>query len=61
MKITWRKSSHSGGNTGECVELAALPHAIAIRDSKNPTGPILTVTRADLATLFTAIKADSSM
>jgi len=36
----WRKSSHSGQDT-ECVELAHTGDAV--RDSKNPTGPTLTV------------------
>ncbi|WP_440072164.1 DUF397 domain-containing protein [Streptosporangium sp. OZ121] len=38
----WRKSSRSGNNGGECVEVAGnLPGVIAVRDSKNPTGPAL--------------------
>ncbi|MEU8691042.1 DUF397 domain-containing protein [Streptomyces sp. NPDC048665] len=37
------KSSHSSGD-GECVEVARnLPHTIALRDSKNPAGAIVTV------------------
>ncbi|HEX6341259.1 DUF397 domain-containing protein [Umezawaea sp.] len=32
----WRKSSYSGGNGGECVELAFAEHVIGVRDSKNP-------------------------
>ncbi|WP_328439106.1 DUF397 domain-containing protein [Streptomyces sp. NBC_00457] len=39
----WRKSTHSGGEGGECVEVATCPHTIHIRDSKNPTGPRLTL------------------
>ncbi|MEU6953882.1 DUF397 domain-containing protein [Streptomyces sp. NPDC045714] len=31
---SWFKSSHSGGNTTECVEAARLGEATAIRDSK---------------------------
>jgi hypothetical protein len=46
----WRKSSRSGGNGGACVELASVG---AIRDSKNPTGPVL---RGDLARLLAAAK-----
>ncbi|WP_107430334.1 DUF397 domain-containing protein, partial [Streptomyces bobili] len=38
---TWRKSTYSSGEGGECLELAACPHTINIRDSKNPTGPAL--------------------
>ncbi|MEU4496652.1 DUF397 domain-containing protein [Streptomyces sp. NPDC023998] len=40
----WRKSSYSSDEGGDCVEIAAHPRAVHIRDSKNPTGPVLTVT-----------------
>ncbi|HEY1918275.1 MAG TPA: DUF397 domain-containing protein [Streptosporangiaceae bacterium] len=39
---SWRKSSRSSGNGGECVEVAAQAESVvAVRDSKNPTGPVL--------------------
>ncbi|KUL46424.1 DUF397 domain-containing protein [Streptomyces regalis] len=42
--IQWRKSSYSGDQGGSCVEIAETPHTtLAIRDSKNPAGPILTL------------------
>ncbi|WP_395571614.1 DUF397 domain-containing protein [Streptomyces sp. BK79] len=46
--IQWRKSSYSGDQGGQCVEVAELlPHAtVAIRDSKTPAGPVLTLTPA---------------
>lgn len=37
---TWRKSSHSGSESN-CVELAGTLDAL--RDSKNPAGPVLHV------------------
>jgi hypothetical protein len=37
----WRKSSRSAQGGDECVEVAGLPGRIAVRDSKNPTGPAL--------------------
>lgn len=37
----WRKSSFSGGQDEACVEVAHLPAAFAVRDSKNPDGPVL--------------------
>lgn len=46
----WRKSSRSSGQNGACVELANLG---AVRDSKNPTGPML---RVDLAAFLSAAK-----
>ena len=33
--LTWRKSSYSGGNGGQCVEVAASGRVL-VRDSKNP-------------------------
>jgi Domain of unknown function (DUF397) len=41
---TWIKSSYSSGSGGNCVEVATLPDGSRmIRDSKNPTGPVITV------------------
>jgi hypothetical protein len=41
----WQKSSHSGGNGGQCVEIAVnLPGVVAMRDSKDPAGPALVFT-----------------
>jgi len=38
----WRKSSYSGSNGGNCVQVARnLPGVVAVRDSKDPGGPIL--------------------
>jgi hypothetical protein len=38
----WRKSSRSGSNGGNCVEVADnLADAVAVRDSKDPAGPAL--------------------
>jgi hypothetical protein len=38
-KAAWRKSTRSGPNCDNCVEVAFVAGVIAIRDSKNPTGP----------------------
>jgi hypothetical protein len=40
MNIEWRKSKFSNAQ-GNCVEAASLPGAVAVRDSKDPEGPVL--------------------
>ncbi|MFD4875230.1 MULTISPECIES: DUF397 domain-containing protein [unclassified Streptomyces] len=44
--VAWRKSSFSGSNGGDCVEVATGAPCVAIRDSKNPDGAVLTVNRS---------------
>ena len=44
-RLTWRKSTRSGTNGGNCVEVAAAQRVIYVRDSKNPHGPILSFER----------------
>jgi hypothetical protein len=53
---TWRKSTHSGGNSGQCVEVASMPFAVGIRDSKNPAGPSLAFSRAEFGRMVHGIK-----
>jgi hypothetical protein len=50
--LTWRKSTCSGGSDDDqnCVELATG----AVRDSKNPDGPVLSV---EITALVTAVKS----
>lgn len=43
IEVSWRKSSYSGAEGGECLEFAETPCAVLVRDSKHPTGPILTL------------------
>ena len=53
----WRKSSYSG-DTGNCVEVAVLPsNQIGIRDSKNPAGPMLQVSRQDWRAFTAKLRA----
>ncbi|MGC4973543.1 DUF397 domain-containing protein [Streptomyces sp. DT199] len=50
--LAWRKSSYSSDQGGQCLEVAEMPKAtVAIRDSKTPAGPILTLDPATFTTL----------
>lgn len=41
--VGWQKSSYSGSAGGNCVEVARqVPAVVAVRDSKDPAGPVLT-------------------
>ena len=52
----WHKSSRSSDN-GACVEVADnLPDVIAVRDSKDPTGPTLTFTPTEWAAFLGGVK-----
>ncbi|MFF5285951.1 DUF397 domain-containing protein [Streptomyces sp. 62] len=42
-ELAWFKSSYSTGDGGNCVEVATAPTTVHVRDSKNPTGPQLTL------------------
>ncbi|RKN44427.1 DUF397 domain-containing protein [Micromonospora endolithica] len=55
----WRKSTRSNQNGGACVEVADnLPGVVAVRDSKDPTGPALTFTPAGWRAFVAAVPAD---
>jgi len=57
-RAQWRKSSYSGGNGGACVEVASnLPGVVAVRDSKDRTGPVLVFSPAEWRTFAAAVKA----
>jgi hypothetical protein len=52
----WRKSSISNSQ-GTCVELARLGGGeFAVRNSRNPEGPALIYTRAEIAALIEGVK-----
>lgn len=54
---TWRKSTRSNGSGGNCVEVADLDGGYhAVRDSKNPNGPTLIVTRIEWAAFTTGVR-----
>jgi hypothetical protein len=43
--LTWFKSSYSGAEGGDCIEVAADMGTVHIRDSKTAAGPVIRVSR----------------
>jgi hypothetical protein len=56
-EFVWRKSTRS--SSGNCVEIAVSPDtdAVLMRDSKDPTGPILEFDRAVFGEFIAYLKA----
>jgi len=53
----WRKSSYSGGQGGQCVEVAGVPGLVAIRDTKDQgAGPVLRIAAEAWTTFTSGIK-----
>ena len=55
--ITWRKSSYSGNNRGNCVEVGTTADMIAVRDSKDPDGSVLALAANTWAAFAERVKA----
>jgi hypothetical protein len=52
------KSSYSGNGGGDCVEVARrLPRTVAVRDSKDPRGPVLAIGSARWRDFIADVKA----
>ncbi|HEY3507057.1 MAG TPA: DUF397 domain-containing protein [Actinocatenispora sp.] len=59
-EAVWKKSTRSGGNGGQCVEVAGnMPGIVAVRDSKDPSGPVLVVDPLAFKAFTTAIRSST--
>jgi Domain of unknown function (DUF397) len=57
LEPCWHKSSYSGNGGGDCVEVARnLPGVVAVRDSKDPHGPVLVIGRDEWAGFLTGLR-----
>ncbi|WP_248961710.1 DUF397 domain-containing protein [Sphaerisporangium perillae] len=57
----WRKSTFSGDDGSNCVEVAVLSSGRrAVRDSKDRSGPVLVVTPAAWVTFLDHVKSNPS-
>lgn len=54
----WRKSTRSGDTGGSCVEVAALPDMLAVRDSKDPGGPVLRFARGAWSSFVSSLRTE---
>ncbi|MFD0900912.1 DUF397 domain-containing protein [Actinomadura sediminis] len=52
----WRKSRRSESQGDACVEVAALPHGVGVRDSKRPEGGHLVLGGAAFRALLDEMK-----
>jgi hypothetical protein len=52
----WRKSSYSGANGGECIEVAAEDDGVMVRDSKDRSGHVLAVPAAAWRVFVAAVR-----
>lgn len=56
--VGWHKSSFSGGGNGNCVEVATLAAGwVAVRDSKDRSGPALVFTPGEWSAFLDGVRA----
>ncbi|MEV0455106.1 DUF397 domain-containing protein [Catellatospora methionotrophica] len=54
--VSWRKSTHSDPDNA-CVEVAEVPVGMAVRDSKDPSGPALIFITVEWNAFVSGVKA----
>ncbi len=54
--LTWRKSTYSTSNGGDCIEVSAVSDGFAVRDSKRPDGASLTFARDNWQVFIRSVK-----
>jgi hypothetical protein len=56
-ELRWFTSSFSGGNSANCVEVAFLPGAVAVRDTKDRGLPLHRYAAADWSAFLAGVRA----
>lgn len=54
-EVAWRTSTRSGAGNNNCVEVALADRDVAVRDSKDPGGPVLRFDRAAWSEFVAAV------
>ncbi|TDB85159.1 DUF397 domain-containing protein [Actinomadura sp. KC216] len=55
-RVTWRTSSRSNESGDNCLEVADAPGVVIVRDSQDPQGPRLIVSRREFRRLVEGLK-----
>jgi Domain of unknown function (DUF397). len=55
-QVEWRKSSRSSASGSDCIEVAEVADMVAVRDSKDPSGPAYLFGRQHWATFVQAVR-----
>ncbi|MEU6021354.1 DUF397 domain-containing protein [Micromonospora sp. NPDC047134] len=55
-ELTWSKSTRSSASGSNCVEVAEVVAGLAVRDSKDPAGPVLRFDRAAWSAFVTGLR-----
>jgi hypothetical protein len=61
LSESWRTSSYSSGNGGNCVEVGTAPGSVAVRDTTNRDGAVLTVAPAAWAAFAARVKSGTAV
>jgi hypothetical protein len=61
MKSNFRKSIYSGGNEGNCIEVADDTSRVLVRDTKDTAGPMLRFTPNAWRRLLDQVRSDASL
>ncbi len=56
--VTWRRSSYSNTDGGQCLEVADNLSVVPVRDSKTPDGPALILRPTAWTSFVTAVRRD---
>jgi hypothetical protein len=55
--VKWRRSSRSSASGSNCVEVAGVADVLAVRDSKDPVGPVLRFERRAWSAFVAGLRA----
>jgi hypothetical protein len=57
LSSAWVTSTYSDTDGGNCVQVRHIPHAVQVRDSKDPSGPVITFTTTGWRAFISAFKS----